>query len=297
MKWFFAFLLMLSYVGLSAQEFSVGAGGLWSWSSSYVETVETLNNSVRHVVDETTGDSVYLLTLLQLINEDEHIFKAKPGWQFQANFDWNFSKKMSLQTGVGFRGRKWEYNAKPTRFIFYETLVGEIPEEEAPVFTETLVCDQVINNEGAYSASEFADVSTLDLIVPLGIQVAFSDKLDVGLSAVFSAPLKSTIASEYTSTEFYMSNGEQICENSLATAEDVSGDFFRKTRWSTELSFTYWINNIGIQAMVQTSTAPLMKRLGENGPIEGQIVTTDTFKPRFLGLLVKYRFGKVASEN
>lgn len=297
MKWFFAFLLFLSCVGLSAQEFSVGAGGLWSWSSSYVETVETRNNSVRRVVNETTGDSVYLLTLLQLINEDEHIFKAKPGWQFQANFDWNFSKKMSLQTGLGLRGRKWEYNEKPKRFTFYETVVAEIPEEEAPVYTETLVCDQVINNADAFSVSEFADVSFIDLIVPIGIQVAFSDKLDVGLSAVFSSPISSRISSEYTSTEFYMTDGDQICENSLATAEDTSGDFFRKTRWSTELSFTYWINNIGIQAMVQTSTAPLMKKLGESGPIDGQVVTTDTFKPRFLGLLVKYKFGKASAEN
>ena len=293
MRWIGLLLFVCGSWSLQAQ-FSVQGGVLWSFPGDYVEQHESLSNSIVRVVDPETNDTTYRLNLLTLINESDHIFKAKPGWQFGVDYNhWlGQKKKFGVNIGAGVRGRSWEYNADPKRFIFYEQFIDTIPKDQVPQYEESLVCDTVINNPGSTNIDEFARLSILDLMIPFGFKIKFSERFDAGFNVLFSLPIRSQIRTDYRRTEFYVQDDLQFCETFLDERVDESGDFFRDMRWSSELRFTYWIQNFGIQAVAQTSTGRLMADLPDTGPSPQHVVETDTFKPRFLGLVLKYKFDK-----
>lgn len=291
MKWITLIAMCLAFSSLSAQQFSLGIGGLYQFKGDYVQIVEDRKNSVRQL-GSGDNDSTYALTLLTTIRETQHVFKAKPGWQVEGNFDWNFAGDFSLATGIGLRSRSWEYDAIPKKLTFYEDFIDTLAQSEIPDYEPSLVCDSIINRTGAQSPSDLANLTVLDIIIPLGINYKFSENFDMGLHVLVNLPISTLIENEFTDTDFYEQDGEQFCENFLAVHEDTTGDFFNSVRWSSELKFTYWIKNIGLQAVLQTTTTPLMKPLPDTGPDVGQVVTSDTFKPRFIGLIVNYKFGK-----
>ncbi|NNE29109.1 MAG: hypothetical protein HKN16_05710 [Saprospiraceae bacterium] len=294
MKWILSLLFSLLGVMAFCQEFSFGVAGLYNLKSNYIETKEKETNSVVHL-GFPDMDSVYYLTLLETITEREYTVKGKPGFQAEANVDWKLGDRWSVGTGLGMRYRNWEYEDRVKIFIFYETLLNEIPEEEAPDFTPTLFCDEVINLNPGQIPNPVVDVRSLDLFIPVQFNVAFNEQFDAGVSFLFSAPVLTKLEYETTHTEYSMDGGLQICENSIRTREDDSGDDFRGFRFSSELQFTYWLQNIGIQLFGQLTSTPLFEKIETAGPNLGGVINTDSFKPRFIGLKVKYRLGEKAN--
>lgn len=291
MKWILlSTFLLCCGAQMSAQKISFGVGTLFQPANMYEEQKITQINDVNRVLSPAE-DSVYVLYLLETRITRDHAFKASLGWQVDANVDFDLFGPFAGGVGLGLRGRTWKHEEGIKFFEFYANALDTLDTYNPPPNPASVVCDVVLPIENFAEASDESILRNIDLIIPVSLTARLGEKMDMGANFVFSTPLISSIEHQFHGTDNRMEGDELICQQVIKTETLKSPDFLRQTRLSSELFLTYWINKIGIQAIVQTSSQPLFDPIEENPGAADREIFTDGFKPRYMGLKVKYRLG------